>query len=130
MAKATGIQCELCHSACQHLFHFRGDLVCLNTARSYKERYAAYLQTEEWHALREHILELYDWKCADCGDDATEVHHLTYERVFHELPSDLVPLCRWHHKVRHDRIYLDLDAVVERAMSGTGRRYSREDLVK
>src|SRR5262245_41996718 len=42
--------------------------------------------------------------CEKCRKrPATEVHHLKYERVFNELPSDLVALCRQCHSEIHWR---------------------------
>ena len=42
--------------------------------------------------------------CEKCGKRrATEVHHLTYLRVFNELPSDLMALCRQCHAEVHWR---------------------------
>ena len=59
--------------------------------------YYAYLRSDEWHLKRERRA-LMDGKCVICGKtDGLNVHHLTYERVPNELPSDLVTLCRHHH---------------------------------
>ena len=38
----------------------------------------------------------------NCGQRATQVHHLTYVGVFNESPSDLVALCeRCHADLHH-----------------------------
>ena len=34
---------------------------------------------------------------------ATEVHHLTYERVFNEMACDLLPVCSACHRAIHYR---------------------------
>src|SRR6516165_10850200 len=40
--------------------------------------------------------------CQNCGQRATQVHHLTYVGVFNESPSDLVALCdRCHADLHH-----------------------------
>ena len=51
-----------------------------------------------------HILQRANHTCEKCGKrPATEVHHLTYLRVFNEFPSDLVALCRQCHAEIHWR---------------------------
>jgi 5-methylcytosine-specific restriction endonuclease McrA len=66
--------------------------------------YAWYLGSAFWRERREHILERANYTCEKCGArPATEVHHLTYVRVFQELPSDLVALCRQCHAEIHWR---------------------------
>lgn len=114
---------------CTHQFHWRMAPICLCRI-SHRERYRIYLQTDEWYAVRDAVMESNDFKCADCKADATEVHHLNYDRVFRELPEDLIPLCRWCHRVRHDRVYIDLEDTLRRALTGTGSRYSRKELIK
>jgi len=61
--------------------------------------YQEYLQTPEWHAKRHLALKRAGYKCQKCyHQDRLEVHHLTYERRGHELPSDLMVLCRTCHE--------------------------------
>jgi 5-methylcytosine-specific restriction endonuclease McrA len=57
-----------------------------------------------WRERREFILQRAGHTCEKCGQRrATEVHHLTYIRVFQELPSDLVTLCKPCHAEIHWR---------------------------
>jgi len=64
--------------------------------------YHWYLGSAFWRERREHILERANYICERCGErPATEVHHLTYLRVFSEFPSDLVALCRQCHAEIH-----------------------------
>jgi 5-methylcytosine-specific restriction endonuclease McrA len=66
--------------------------------------YAWYLGSEFWRERREHILYRANYTCENCGKrPANEVHHLTYVRVFNELPSDLVALCKQCHAEIHWR---------------------------
>jgi 5-methylcytosine-specific restriction endonuclease McrA len=66
--------------------------------------YAWYRGTAFWRERREFILQRAGHTCEKCGKRrATEVHHLTYIRVFQELPSDLVALCRQCHAEIHWR---------------------------
>ena len=66
--------------------------------------YTWYLGSAFWRERREHILHRANYICEKCRTrPATEVHHLTYIRVFGELPSDLVALCRQCHSEIHWR---------------------------
>ena len=38
-----------------------------------------------------------------CPRKATEVHHLTYDRVGRERPEDLMAVCSQHHRVLHNK---------------------------
>lgn len=64
--------------------------------------YYEYLKSDKWKKLRESILRRDNELCI-CGAKATEVHHKTYARLFCELPSDLVSLCRHCHQDVHDK---------------------------
>lgn len=59
-----------------------------------------YLRSEHWQATRRWALRLSS-RCADCGLPGRDVHHLTYRRLGHEHPDDLVVLCRACHDRRH-----------------------------
>lgn len=71
--------------------------------------YTAYLETPWWGAVRAAALALAGYRCADCGFNARlrdrrrhlEVHHLTYDRLYGERPTDLAVLCDYCHKRRH-----------------------------
>jgi 5-methylcytosine-specific restriction endonuclease McrA len=66
--------------------------------------YHWYLGSAFWRERREYILKRANGKCEKCGQrPPTEVHHLTYIRVFHELPSDLLAVCRECHAEIHWR---------------------------
>lgn len=70
------------------------------TAR--QEKYHQYLESYEWQALRQRVLER-DYYCRACGCNlSTEVHHLTYARIYHERPEDLVGLCYYCHREVHE----------------------------
>ena len=78
------------------------DLV--SSPKSYKERYHEYLQSNDWKQLRQ--LKLFEAKgrCQLCNSPKKplNVHHRTYDRVFNELPEDLIVLCEQCHKKFHD----------------------------
>lgn len=62
------------------------------TARS--RAYQAYLHSPQWKHLRQLILERDSFECLLCGEEATQVHHLNYDRFGHELETDLISVCR------------------------------------
>ena len=64
--------------------------------------YSQYLKTHKWWRRRNKAMKLAGWWCQLCNKaKAVEVHHLTYERIFHELPSDLRAVCQDCHKRLH-----------------------------
>lgn len=63
--------------------------------------YSEYLKSAEWQQRRLLRLEKDNYECCDCGVAATDVHHLTYERIGKENLSDLVSLCARCHAIRH-----------------------------
>jgi len=70
----------------------------------FSDRYLAYLQSPEWRAIRQRVLDRDDHKCRTCGSTKIlQVHHLTYKRLFHERLSDLVTLCKQCHMALHKR---------------------------
>lgn len=67
-----------------------------------KAEYQQYLQTWEWKERRRKVLERARWVCEGCrAERATEVHHLTYSHIFHELLYQLVALCDGCHAAVH-----------------------------
>jgi hypothetical protein len=70
------------------------------------DNYMAYLLSPEWASVRERYRTESNnlpQKCVVCGDSHFDLHHRTYKRLGAELMSDLIPLCRLHHKELHDR---------------------------
>lgn len=63
--------------------------------------YDKYLQTTAWKLKRDNALISANWRCKECGDEATDVHHVTYDRLGHEEPDDLVALCIPCHMKAH-----------------------------
>ena len=65
--------------------------------------YVKYLQSKHWQNLRDRLIG--DKKvCAGCGYvvPVVQLHHMTYERLGHELDSDLAVLCPKCHDLVHD----------------------------
>jgi len=69
---------------------------------SAKAAYREYLQSQEWAAIRARVLLRAGRKCEGCGEEATQVHHLTYEHVFEEFLFELIAVCRGCHERLHD----------------------------
>lgn len=64
--------------------------------------YDEYMLSEEWARKRQHVFAAQGSDCIDCGNSATDIHHLHYETLGDECPeNDLVPLCRDCHSKRH-----------------------------
>jgi 5-methylcytosine-specific restriction endonuclease McrA len=62
--------------------------------------YKIYLNSPAWRSLRLKILARDRYICQLCGKrKATEVHHLTYERIGRELENDLISLCSICHRI-------------------------------
>ena len=66
------------------------------------DRYNAYLETPEWKRRRRAVLLRDEGMCQGCRiRQATQVHHLTYERVGEEMLFDLVSICDQCHETLH-----------------------------
>jgi 5-methylcytosine-specific restriction endonuclease McrA len=64
--------------------------------------YHWYLASPYWKVRRREALKRANWRCQNCGQPATQVHHVTYVGVFNEAPSDLAALCaRCHADLHH-----------------------------
>jgi 5-methylcytosine-specific restriction endonuclease McrA len=75
-----------------------------NPANNRITAYHWYLGSAFWRERREFILQRANFTCEKCGKRrAIEVHHLTYIRVFQELPSDLIAVCQPCHAEIHWR---------------------------
>lgn len=65
--------------------------------------YEEYLRSAEWAEKRELVLTRDGGRCQACYQaSATEVHHLTYDRIFEEPLFDLVAICRPCHEKLHE----------------------------
>jgi hypothetical protein len=73
------------------------------TRSEWFEQYGQYLKSPEWRARRESRLMSDGYVCQCCGGPATEVHHLSYERVGDESADDLASVCHTCHERLHGR---------------------------
>ena len=69
--------------------------------------YRAYLESPEWRAQRQLVLQRANGTCEGCGTRrATQVHYTTYERAGAEMLWDLRAVCDdCHAKVHKDRAW-------------------------
>jgi hypothetical protein len=66
--------------------------------------YHWYLGSAFWTERRQHALERANYICERCTKRrATQVHHKTYLRVFKELPTDLMAVCKQCHADIHHK---------------------------
>ena len=80
-----------------------------SSCKSWHERYAEYLQSEEWQEKRIDVMNRDGFSCVlSKKTQNLQIHHLTYARVGNEDLSDLVTLNRDVHRLIHagDKHYI------------------------
>lgn len=66
------------------------------------KQYRQYLQSDVWKAKRLQLYKLRGYKCERCDSiQQIDVHHKTYDNIFHEPMTDLELLCRVCHAKHH-----------------------------
>ncbi len=69
---------------------------------AFDKKYQEYMASDLWQVRRIRVLLRDDYKCQGCLEQpATDVHHITYDRLGDELLIDLVSLCRGCHDKIH-----------------------------
>lgn len=69
-----------------------------------KAKYDEYLKTPIWKQKSAIVKERDKHLCQMCLiEKAVDVHHITYERIFNELTSDLISVCRSCHTKIHNK---------------------------
>ena len=69
-----------------------------------KQLHQQHIDSPEWQIMRRFMLAIAGHRCQMCnaGPKDLIIHHRTYERLGHELPEDLIVLCRpchnWFHQ--------------------------------
>lgn len=72
--------------------------------RANDTEYQAYLRSPHWCSLAARVKLARGSRCERCGDtECLDAHHLTYDRIGHELMEDLMVLCRECHEAIHDK---------------------------
>ena len=73
-----------------------------------REKYAAYLCSREWAVLKEAVHKRSNGRCERCmGFSIDAVHHLSYERKYHEKLEDLQGNCKYCHSFTHGKSAFD-----------------------
>jgi hypothetical protein len=64
-----------------------------------------YYKTEHWVGFTKETRKRAGGKCERCseGGPPFHVHHLSYARLWHELPEDVQVLCEKCHQLAHGR---------------------------
>ena len=71
-------------------------------ARAFWAWYDDYLRSPDWRRRRALVIDRAHGRCEGCASaPATQVHHLSYDRVGNEMLFDLVALC----STCHDRVH-------------------------
>lgn len=64
--------------------------------------YNAHLASQQWRNIRARVMARARYSCEGCAQaKATQVHHLTYTHVGHELLWELVAVCDDCHQTAH-----------------------------
>jgi len=64
--------------------------------------YSQYLFTKHWIVVRRLALERANHRCSICeSTHSLQVHHLTYDNLWHEYANDLTVLCDSCHTMLH-----------------------------
>lgn len=70
----------------------------------FMKQYSIYLSSPEWRIKRSLVLKRANGICEGCGiTKATQVHHLTYVRLYKEMLFDLVAICDDCHQSLHEK---------------------------
>ena len=79
-------------------------------SKAAKIEHVAYLDSDEWKALRLKVLKRDDYLCQGClTEKATEVHHMTYRHWKEEFAWELYAVCRSCHERYHENEKKDND---------------------
>lgn len=91
--------------------------------RKPRPNYEEYIVSDEWYTLREKILQTIK-TCVLCNNPPNHLHHRTYNNLGNEtIHKDVIPLCKFCHKLFHSKHEYDSqDGVFRR----TGQEWSRK----
>ena len=67
-------------------------------------KYELYLHSEQWHLIKKWLFQIKGENCEICGTNhGLQIHHLTYENLYHENIEDLKILCKkCHSNIHHN----------------------------
>lgn len=69
-----------------------------------KQNYFTYLRSAKWFNFKKQLIAERGHRCEKCGatPKSLDGHHLTYARLFNEIPEDIQLLCRPCHNAIHE----------------------------
>lgn len=68
----------------------------------FSQDYWNYIHSPEWKARRVIAIKKAHGRCQECGTKkCLQVHHISYQNLFHERDEDLRVLCKYCHDERH-----------------------------
>lgn len=73
----------------------------------YIKKYNDYLKTTHWKQFRKNYWKIERKICYCCGEEAKDLHHFDYKKMWKEKNSDIIPLCRKCHNEIHTLIIND-----------------------
>ena len=73
------------------------------------EEYKNYLRSKDWKERRKEFLEQSNYECEECGEKATQVHHLNYGCLGEEEREDVEILCKNCHILKELEKGTDLE---------------------
>jgi len=69
-----------------------------------KWEYIEYLKSQDWRDRRKELMSEANWECNQCGEKATQLHHISYENLGEEeLDYDVIALCTDCHNEIHGK---------------------------
>lgn len=95
--------------------------------QQHTQEYERYLRSREWQAKRLSAFRRTQNRCEKCGiqkhKEGLAVHHKTYERLGHELDSDLMVLCNCvtHKKTKTEELKQQVESIGRGLMVGHRR---------
>ena len=76
--------------------------------------------SDYWKAVREGVLLAHGRRCASCGAEATEVHHIRPRHLRgKDHPRNLMPLCIECHDQIHRRLEKGIASAITQAVLDT-----------
>lgn len=90
------------------------DILSGDASEAGRAQHQRYLQSEEWKAKRDYVMQRDNYHCRICKKIATEVHHLNYMFIgdVHEVDF-CISVCRKCHESQYERT-MRLDHLLNR----------------
>jgi hypothetical protein len=74
-------------------------------------KYREYLISKKWEGYKNAIHYIYNEECFICNSkEELQVHHKTYDRIYHEDLDDLVLVCSDCHECIHTKLFTKEEA--------------------